>query len=112
MLAERMLGCLCFTSLNQSRIAPNICRACYFEALTHSSRNHGVEGVAGKGRPKGRRDALLFNSFLLVFAAVLPKSINCCGGCVAGGRIPASKRARLFLFSVCPRGGEGEQIRG
>jgi hypothetical protein len=49
---------------------------------------------------------------LLVFAAVLPKSINCCGGCVAGGRIPASKRARLFLFSVCPRGGEGEQIRG
>lgn len=71
-----------------------------------------MEGVAGKGRPKGRRDALLFNSFLLVFAAVLPKSINCCGGCVAGGRIPASKRARLFLFSVCPRGGEGEQIRG
>jgi hypothetical protein len=49
---------------------------------------------------------------LLVFAAVLPKSINCCGGAVIGRRIPASKLASFFCLSARSRRGTNSWVRG
>lgn len=88
------MGPLCFTSFNQSRNPPisTSAKGCYLEALTHSSRNHGVEGAAEKGRPEGRGQALLFASEVRV-AAFLPKSINCGGG---GGVRPEDSGERAW----------------
>jgi len=90
-----MLGLLHFNSLQPIDKFTNVLlckKGCYLEALTHSSRNQGVDGAA----EKGRGETLLFASEVRI-AAFLPKSINCGGG-GRERRIPASGRGGIFFL--------------
>jgi len=74
----------------------------YLEALTHSSRNHGVAG-AEKGSPDGREVAS--SSAAAAADLVLPRSINSDGV----SRRAESKGESTFFFSARR---EGERLRG